>query len=67
MNVEQMKINERWLINMMSLTKSWIWKDEMEFYKFEDNKILPSSKEGYVKLSKIVRPDFVKIFVKEVL
>ena len=61
----QLKQNELWLINIIRTTKRWIWKDYMIMFEItEDNKLVPPNEDAYKKLSKIVRPQFMKVFVK---
>ena len=61
----QLKQNELWLINIIRMTKTWMWQDYMIMFEItSDNKLVPPNEEAYRKLSKIVRPQFMKVFVK---
>ena len=60
----QMKENEKWLINIIRMTKRWLWQNEMIMFEIKDNKLVPPNNHAYRKLSEIVRPQFMKVFVK---
>jgi hypothetical protein len=54
----QKQQNEQWFLQMVKLTKQYIWEDKQELYHFIDGKILPDSKRGYLEICKIVRTSF---------
>lgn len=63
--IEQRKINEKWILQMKSLTKNmWFWKDNGNAYDMSGRKIVPQTLKGYVELAGIVRKEFMKAFVE---
>ena len=66
MNTTEQKImNERYFLNIMRLTKMYSWIDEKEIYMIENNKMIAQTDRGYLKLSEIVRPQFMSLFVQK--
>jgi hypothetical protein len=63
--IEQKRVNERYFLNMMRMTKLYIWKNENESFMMEDNKMVALTDNGYIKLSQIVRPEFMRLFVEK--
>ena len=48
---------------MMQVSKTWMWTDELEMYRFEDGKIKPQTMKGYNAILRIVRPQFATLFI----
>lgn len=59
--IEQKKVNQKWIENMIPQAKVWMWKDEIEMYEFKDNKVYPMTMKGSKALRKIVTPLWAKV------
>jgi len=58
---EQRKANEKWMESMIPISKYWMWKDEIELYEFNNNKIYPKTKKGATALRKIVSSKWARV------
>lgn len=63
MNTAQRKVNEKYFIQMMRITKIYTWVDTGNSYSMINNKMKPSTLKGYIDLSNIVSKEFMKTFV----
>lgn len=65
LTTEQKIANERYFLNIIPVTKMYSWIDEKEIYMIENNKMIAQTDNGYLKLSQIVRPQFMSLFVQK--
>ncbi len=65
MTTEKRIMNERHFLEMMRFTQMYMWINECEIFYFKNNKIFPQTRNGYFQLSRVVRPQFMKLFVEK--
>lgn len=63
MNNSQRRANEKYIINLMRLSRNWVWIDTGNIYKFVDGKVIPETLKGYADLKCIVRKEFMENYV----
>ena len=56
-----LKTNEKWLLSIIKTTKKWTWLDEGEEYIVKNNRLCPTTKIGYQKLTRVVRQEFLRL------
>ena len=61
---EQRLVNDRWLLNIIRISKSWTWPDKGHTYAIKDDKFCPSDKQAYRDLIAITSINFVKDHVE---
>ena len=57
---EQRLVNDRWLLNLTRISKSWIWADKGHTYIIKDDKFHPPDKQAYRDLIAITSISFAK-------
>jgi hypothetical protein len=60
----QMLANQKHFEHMMTITHSYMWKDENELFIFENGKIIPRTQNGNRCLRAIVSKSWATKFIK---
>ena len=58
---EQRLVNDRWLLNVISITRqNWIWPNKGHVVPIKNDKLCPTDKQAYRDIIAITTINFVK-------